>query len=430
MQSAKKIVSGLDSYIIGQSAAKRSVATAVINRRRRAALAKELQKDVMPKNILLVGPSGVGKTEIARRLAQLVDAPFVKVEATKFTEVGYVGQDVEKIIKDLVESAVRAEQERLEAEHKAAAEERTLLALLTLLKDLEKPRKFKDLNDLKKKILSGDLDKVEVEVDIPSISAAVEIIVPPGLEEMTQQIEQLFKSFGSDKSQKKSVAVPQAYKLMVSAELDKFLDANDVVEQALARVENYGIVFLDEIDKLIAQSAAANSDISRGGVQRDLLPLLEGTVVSTKYGPVATDHILFIASGAFINVKPTDLASELQGRLPVVVHLSELSIADLRKILVEPKNSLVNQYTWLLSVDAIELEFAKAALDIIANTAFELNRTVVNLGARRLSMVLEAVLEDYLYEPREKGKLLIDEKIVTAKVKDLIKDRDDARWVL
>lgn len=430
MQSAKKIVSGLDSYIIGQSAAKRSVATAVINRRRRAALAKELQKDVMPKNILLVGPSGVGKTEIARRLAQLVDAPFVKVEATKFTEVGYVGQDVEKIIKDLVESAVRAEQERLEAEHKVAAEERTLLALLTILKDLEKPKKFKDLNDLKKKILSGDLDKVEVEVDIPSISAAVEIIVPPGLEEMTQQIEQLFKSFGSDKSQKKSVAVPQAYKLMVSAELDKFLDANDVVEQALARVENYGIVFLDEIDKLIAQSAAANSDISRGGVQRDLLPLLEGTVVSTKYGPVATDHILFIASGAFINVKPTDLASELQGRLPVVVHLSELSITDLRNILVEPKNSLVNQYTWLLSVDAIELEFAKAALDIIANTAFELNRTVVNLGARRLSMVLEAVLEDYLYEPREKGKLLIDEKIVTAKVKDLIKDRDDARWVL
>ena len=430
MQSAKKIVSGLDSYIIGQSAAKRSVATAVINRRRRAALPKELQKDVMPKNILLVGPSGVGKTEIARRLAQLVDAPFVKVEATKFTEVGYVGQDVEKIIKDLVESAVRAEQERLEAEHKAAAEERTLLALLTILKDLEKPKKFKDLNDLKEKILSGDLDKVEVEVDIPSISAAVEIIVPPGLEEMTQQIEQLFKSFGSDKSQKKSVAVPQAYKLMVSAELDKFLDANDVVEQALARVENYGIVFLDEIDKLIAQSAAANSDISRGGVQRDLLPLLEGTVVSTKYGPVATDHILFIASGAFINVKPTDLASELQGRLPVVVHLSELSMADLRKILVEPKNSLVNQYTWLLSVDAIELEFAKAALDIIANTAFELNRTVVNLGARRLSMVLEAVLEDYLYEPRKKGKLLIDEKIVTAKVKDLIKDRDDARWVL
>ena len=428
--TARQITRALDDFIIGQSDAKKKVAIAVTNRDRRAKLPLEQQKHIMPKNVLLVGPSGVGKTEIARRLAEQIKAPFVKFEATKFTEVGYVGQDVEAIIKSLVEVAVRAEQEQAEGQHRATAEEKSLLLILSLLKDTKGVKVPSSLMDLKEKILAGDYDEQEIEVDLPSISASVEIIVPPGLEEMTQQIEQLFKSFGSEKNQKKKVVVPQAFKLLLASELEKSLDSNEVVEQALAKVENFGVVFLDEIDKLISHSSSSNSDVSRGGVQRDLLPLLEGTTVNTKYGQVATDHILFIASGAFINVKPSDLASELQGRLPVVVNLSDLTQADLRKILVEPKTALVNQYKWLLSADGADLSFTDEALDKIAEVAATMNEEMVNIGARRLPIVLEAVLESFLFESKHKSEIIIDEKIVTNKVKSLLKDRDDERWVL
>lgn len=430
MQTAKNIVKYLDKYIIGHESAKRMVAIAVVNRWRRSLLDKQQQKNVIPKNLLLVGPSGGGKTELARRLAEMVQAPFVKVEATKFTEVGYVGQDVEKIIKDLVEVAVRAEQEKLEDACRSEAEEKALLVILALLKELKVKGVESKLPQLQEAIISGKYDEVEVEVDVPTVSASVEIIVPPGLEEMSQQLEQLFKSVGSDKSQKKKVTVPQAYKLMLSSEIDKAVDTTNIVEQAIYQVENFGMVFLDEIDKLVAQSMNSNSDISRGGVQRDLLPLLEGTVVSTKYGPVSTDHILFIAAGAFINVKPSDLASELQGRLPVVVTLSSLTENDLRRILVEPESSLVNQYKWLLSADGHELDFTDEALDIIAEIAFNMNKDIVNLGARRLAMIMEVVLEPLLFDAKTKAKTLIDKDVVHSRAGSLLKERDDARWVL
>lgn len=430
MQSAKNIVKNLDKCIIGHESAKRMLAISVINRWRRSRLDKEQQKNIMPKNLLLVGPSGGGKTELARRLSDLVDAPFIKVEATKFTEVGYVGQDVERIIKDLVDDAVRAEQEKIEEASKNAAEEKALLVIMALLKDAKIKGLEKKIEDLQDAILSGKYDDIEVEVDVPSVSASVEIIVPPGLEEFSQQLEQLFKSVGSDRSHRKNVSVPKAYKFIVNSELDKVLDSNHIIETALKKVENFGIVFLDEIDKLIAQTQNSNSDISRGGVQRDLLPLLEGTVVSTKYGPVATDHILFIAAGAFINVKPTDLASELQGRLPVVVNLSSLTQSDLRRILVEPEASLVNQYKWLLSAENHTLDFTSDALDLIAELAFHMNKDLSNLGARRLSMIMEVVLEPLMFESNVSGVSIVDFEMVKSRTQGLLKERDDVRWVL
>ena len=428
--TAKQLVAGLDKHIVGQDAAKKKVAIAVTNRWRRAALPVEQQKDIIPKNILLVGPSGVGKTEIARRLAAQVHAPFLKVEATKFTEVGYVGQDVEKIIKDLVEVAVRNEQDLLEKKNIKAAEKKAFSTLLALMVEPKVCKVPNDIAELKDMIASGELDKVYVDVELPSLSAAVEIIVPPGLEEMSQQIEQLFKSVGSDKVQSKRVSVPQAFKLIVGYELDKFIDAEDITDTALEKVENYGVVFIDEIDKLIAKGNSSNSDISRGGVQRDLLPLLEGTVVSTKYGPVATDHILFIASGAFLESKPTDLASELQGRLPVVVNLDALTKSDLVKILKEPSASLINQYKWLLSSDGVKLSFSDEAIDLIAETAFSMNKDIVNLGARRLTIVLESVLEPILFNPGSAKEQLIDVKKVQSQVKNLLSKREDSKWVL
>lgn len=423
--SALELVKALDKHIIGQDSAKKAVSIAVLNRARRLSLPIEAQKDILPSNILLVGPSGVGKTEIARRLAELVKAPFIKVEATKFTEVGYVGQDVEKIIKDLVEVAVRNEQDSAEIEHKVKAEAKALALLKELLPEIKL-----NAREFKQQFESGEFDEIEVEVEVPSSSASVEIIVPPGLEEMTQQIEQLFKSFNSEKMQTKKVTVPQAFKIFYSYQLDKALSDTDIVSQALEKVQNNGIVFLDEIDKLVAKGASSNSDISRGGVQRDLLPLIEGTTVATKYGSIRTDHILFIASGAFIDAKPTDLASELQGRLPVVVRLSSLTKKDMSRILVEPKSSITHQYKMLLTADDIQLEFDQEAIDEISELAFNLNKEVVDLGARRLSALVERILEPILYDPPRKKTIVIDKSHVDLQTKSLVKKRDDSAWIL
>ena len=432
--SPREIVSELDRFIVGQHDAKRSVAIALRNRWRRQQLADDLREEVLPKNILMIGPTGVGKTEIARRLARLAQAPFLKVEATKFTEVGYVGRDVEQIVRDLVEIAIHMTRERMRKEVGAKAEinaeERVLDALVGKNASKETRARFR------KMLREGALADKEVDVEVSESAAAslptFEIPGMPGAQMgMVNLGDMLGKAFGEQKKTKR-MTVADSYDTLIAEESDRLLDQDQVARAALESAQNDGIVFIDEIDKICARSDRLGADVSREGVQRDLLPLIEGTTVSTKHGAVATDHILFIASGAFHLAKPADLLPELQGRLPIRVELKALARDDLRKILTEPENSLIRQYRALMETERVTLRFSDDAIDAISDLAAEVNRAVENIGARRLHTVMEKLLEDISFEAADRSgeTVVIDERYVEAHVGDLAKDADLSKFIL
>jgi len=430
----REIVSELDRHIVGQNDAKRAVAIALRNRWRRQQLDEDLREEVLPKNILMIGPTGVGKTEIARRLAKLADAPFVKVEATKFTEVGYVGRDVEQIVRDLVEIAIHMVRERLRkqvvAKAEVFAEERVIDALVGENASQDTREKFR------KKLREGDLDDKEIELEIASGTnpgmPTFDIPGMPGAQMGMLDLNDMFgKAFGQQKKPKR-MTVLDSYEVLVAEESDKLLDEDQIIAEAIESVENNGIVFLDEIDKITARSEKVGADVSREGVQRDLLPLIEGTTVSTKRGAVKTDHILFIASGAFHLSKPADMLPELQGRLPIRVELRALTQEDFVRILTEPEASLITQYTALMGVEEVTLEIAEEAVSEIAALAAEINHGVENIGARRLHTVMEKLLEDISFTASEKGgsTLTIDAAYVQETVGDLAKNADLSKFIL
>jgi ATP-dependent HslUV protease ATP-binding subunit HslU len=435
--SPREIVSELDRFIVGQNDAKRAVAIALRNRWRRQQLAQELRDEVLPKNILMIGPTGCGKTEIARRLARLAQAPFVKVEATKFTEVGYVGRDVEQIARDLVEIAIHMTRERLRkevtAKAEAAAEERVLDALVGTSASADTRQKFR------KMLREGSLDGREIEITVQESAApqmpTFEIPGMPGAQMGMLNIGDIFgKAFGQRPSPRK-VTVADSYRVLIAEESDKLLDQDSVVREAIAAVEENGIVFIDEIDKICGRSERGGgvADVSREGVQRDLLPLIEGTTVATKHGPVKTDHILFIASGAFHLSKPSDLLPELQGRLPIRVELKGLDRDDLCRILTEPQASLITQYKALMATEGIELDFKTGAIEEIASLAEQINSTVENIGARRLHTILERLLEEISFTASDQPAgtaLAIDAAYVQERVGSLAKDSDLSRFIL
>ena len=430
--SPREIVSELDRFVIGQNKAKRAVAIALRNRWRRQALEGQLKEEVLPKNILMIGPTGVGKTEISRRLSKLAEAPFVKVEATRFTEVGYVGRDVEQIVRDLLEIAISMEKikKRKEIFTKAqkAAEERVLNALVGERASVATKESFR------KRLRDGDLDNNEIEVDVnegPSIPS-FEIPGMPGANVGMVNIgEILGKSMGS-KPKKKKMSVKESHEILINEESDKLIEQDKIVKSAKISTENNGIVFLDEIDKISARVDRVGGDVSREGVQRDLLPLIEGTTVSTKYGPIKTDHILFIASGAFQLAKPSDLLPELQGRLPIRVELEALTSDDFKKILKEPDNSLIKQYVALLKTENVDLEFSEDGIDKIAKIAMEVNNTIENIGARRLHTIIEKILDDISFTATDRGgeKIVIDKNYVEKNVGELVKDIDLSKFIL
>ncbi|WP_323754315.1 ATP-dependent protease ATPase subunit HslU [Marinobacter sp.] len=436
----REIVHELNKHIVGQQEAKRAVAIALRNRWRRMQLDSSLRDEITPKNILMIGPTGVGKTEIARRLAKLADAPFLKVEATKFTEVGYVGRDVESIIRDLADMAVKMlrekEMKRHENQALDAAEDRILDALLPPARDFnEDSARDNDSASrqmFRKKLREGDLDDKEIDIDLSSSGPGVEIMAPPGMEEMTNQLQSMFSNMASDKRKTRKMKVADAMKRVKEEEAAKLVNEEEIKQKALLAVEQNGIVFLDEIDKVAKRSENTSSDVSREGVQRDLLPLIEGSTVSTKYGAVRTDHILFIASGAFHLSKPSDLIPELQGRLPIRVELQALTPDDFKRILTEPDASLVQQYEALMGTEGVKLNFAEDAIARIAEIACKVNETTENIGARRLHTVLERLLESLSFEA---GDQVTDGFEVTAayvneKLGELAEDEDLSRFIL
>jgi len=438
----QRIVAELNKHIIGQEEAKRAVAVALRNRWRRAQIPEPMRSEITPKNILMIGPTGVGKTEIARRLARLADAPFIKVEATKFTEVGYVGRDVESIVRDLADTAVKMARERamegLRDQAEAAAEERLLDALLPPPSNFEEDsrgagassatrEKFRD------KLRQGDLDEREVEIQVSASPIGVEIMAPPGMEEMTSQLQSLFQNLGRDRAKRRKIKVGDAMKLLRDEEAAKRVNEEELKLRALEGVEQHGIVFLDEIDKVCRRSDhTSGADVSREGVQRDLLPLVEGCAVSTKHGMVRTDHILFIASGAFHLSKPSDLIPELQGRLPIRVELKALSSEDFVRILTEPDDSLTEQYKALLATEGVNIEFAEDGIRRIAEVAWQVNERIENIGARRLHTVLERLLEDISFNAAELDRVTvaIDAGYVDRNLSELAANEDLSRYIL
>lgn len=439
----KEIVGELDKHIIGQADAKRAVAVALRNRWRRMQLSSPLRDEIMPKNILMIGPTGVGKTEIARRLAKLADAPFIKVEATKFTEVGYVGRDVESIIRDLVDMAIKMMREREMAKVRSIAEEATEERILSAL--LPPPRgsfagephePVKDDSNtrqlFRKKLREGSLDDKEIEIEISMAPFGVEIMSPPGMEEMTNQLQNMFQNLGSERKKTRKLKVGEAKKILREEEATKLIDDDEIKAKAIEIVEQSGIVFVDEIDKIAKRSEYAGADVSREGVQRDLLPLIEGSTVSTKYGMVRTDHILFIASGAFHFAKPSDLIPELQGRLPIRVELKSLSTDDFVRILTEPEASLTEQYTALLGTEGVKVSFMPDGVRRIAEIAWHVNERVENIGARRLHTVMERLLEDVSYSASDMAnkEINIDAAYVNERLQQLVKDEDLSSYIL
>ena len=431
--SPREIVSELDRYVIGQSNAKKAVAIALRNRWRRQALDDQMREEVLPKNILMIGPTGVGKTEISRRLSKLAQAPFIKVEATRFTEVGYVGRDVEQIIRDLIEIAITLEKEKKRKEvyvkAQLAAEEMVLNSLVGNKASVATKESFR------KRLRDGDLDNNEIEIEVsdnPSNMQSFEMPGMPGVNVGMINISEILGKATGQKAKKKKMTVKESHDILIAQESDKMIEQDKIISEAKKSTEDNGIVFLDEIDKISARGDSTGGDVSREGVQRDLLPLIEGTVVNTKHGPVKTDHILFIASGAFQLAKPSDLLPELQGRLPIRVELNALTEEDYKRILKEPDNSLVKQYVALLRTEKVELEFTNDGIDLLAKVSAEVNSSVENIGARRLHTLLEKVLEDISFTASDRAgeKIIINKKYIEKNLGDLTKDIDLSKFIL
>jgi ATP-dependent HslUV protease ATP-binding subunit HslU len=436
----REIVHELDTHIVGQSDAKRAVAIALRNRWRRMQLPEDLRNEVTPKNILMIGPTGVGKTEIARRLAKLAHAPFIKVEATKFTEVGYVGKEVETIIRDLADMAIKMvkehEMDRVKHLAEEAAEERVLDVLLPPARDSfgndEESENNNTRQIFRKKLREGKLDDKEIELDLAAPQVGVEIMAPPGMEDMTSQLQSMFQNMSGDKTSKRKLKIKDALKALQEEEAAKIVNQDDIKQKAIDAVEQNGIVFIDEIDKICKRADSSGGDVSREGVQRDLLPLVEGSTVSTKHGMIKTDHILFIASGAFQMAKPSDLIPELQGRLPIRVELQALSAEDFIRILTEPFASLTEQYIALLKTEGVSVSFTDDGIKAIANSAWQVNESTENIGARRLHTMMERLVEDLSFnaDQRSGETISIDENYVNTTLSEVVQDEDLSRFIL
>jgi ATP-dependent HslUV protease ATP-binding subunit HslU len=439
----QEIVGELDKHVVGQGNAKKAVAIALRNRWRRQQVEEPLRHEITPKNILMIGPTGVGKTEIARRLAKLADAPFIKIEATKFTEVGYVGRDVDTIIRDLVDIGVKqtrqAEMAKVRTRAEDAAEDRVLDILLPPARDFgftqpaaEAPKDDSTRQTFRKRLRQGELDDKEIEIELAEAGPQMEIMAPPGMEEMTEQIKSMFSGIGAQRKKARKVKIKEAMKFLIEEEAAKLVNEDEMKQKAIQNVEQNGIVFLDEIDKIASRSEVGGADVSRAGVQRDLLPLVEGTTVNTKYGMIKTDHILFIASGAFHLAKPSDLIPELQGRFPIRVELESLSIADFERILTSTDACLTKQYEALLSTEDVKIEFAPEGINRLAEIAYSVNERTENIGARRLYTVMEKLLEELSFTASEEsGKtIVIDAAYVNARLDALAVNEDLSRYVL